>query len=100
MASERGMAENAVLGFIGLGSMGSAMAPRLVAAGHRVVAFDTAAAPLEAFRAAGGQTARTIGDIAREADIVFLSLPTPKVVRDVALSDDLAGGRVRLMIDL
>lgn len=92
------MNRQSMLGFIGLGSMGSAMAPRLVAAGHAVVAFDTADAALAAFADAGGRRAASVADVAEAADIVFASLPTPQVVHDVALA--LAPGRPRIVVDL
>jgi 3-hydroxyisobutyrate dehydrogenase-like beta-hydroxyacid dehydrogenase len=92
------MTNSVVLGFVGLGSMGSAMAPRLVAAGHDVVAFDTVAASTDAFRTAGGRTVASTSEVAAAADIVFLSLPTPQVMYDVAAS--LISGKPRMVIDL
>jgi 3-hydroxyisobutyrate dehydrogenase-like beta-hydroxyacid dehydrogenase len=92
------MAKETVLGFVGLGSMGSAMAPRLLQAGRRVVAFDVSKAAVEAFVAAGGEGASSLAEVCQQADIVFLSLPTPQVVQDVALA--LAGSRTRVIVDL
>ena len=94
------MAKETVLGFVGLGSMGSAMAPRLVEAGHAVVAFDMSGAAVEAFAAAGGEGASSLEEVGRRADIVFLSLPTPQVVHDVALGPALARARARVVVDL
>ena len=45
------MSNEQTLGFIGLGRMGSRMSARLIAAGHRLVAFDID--PAAAQRAAG-----------------------------------------------
>lgn len=92
------MTKTSVLGFVGLGSMGSAMAPRLVAAGHDVIAFDMVEASLSAFAAAGGRRAASAAEVAEAADIVFISLPTPQIVHDVALS--LIPGKPRIVIDL
>lgn len=92
------MSKGSTLGFVGLGSMGSAMAPRLVEAGHDVVAFDTADASLAAFVRSGGGRAASAAAVADAADIVFVSLPTPQVVYDVALS--LIAGRPRIVVDL
>lgn len=94
------MSEKAVLGFIGLGSMGSGMAPHLIEPGRRVFAYDVARGAVEAFQASGGAGARSLAEIGREADIVFLSLPTPQIVKDVALGGDLLGKRTRLIVDL
>jgi 3-hydroxyisobutyrate dehydrogenase-like beta-hydroxyacid dehydrogenase len=86
------------LGFIGLGSMGSAMAPHLLAAGHEVVAFDPTAAAVEAFTSARGKAAASAADVAAQAQIVFLSLPTPAIVQDVARQ--LIPGKPRIVVDL
>lgn len=95
---ENGMTTSSVLGFIGLGSMGSAMAPRLVAAGHDVIGFDRTETALATFVAAGGRGAESVEAVAAGADIVFVSLPTPQIVRDVAVS--LVAGAPRIVIDL
>lgn len=92
------MTTSSVLGFVGLGSMGSAMAPQLIAAGHDVIAFDTATSALDAFVAAGGGRAESAAAVAAAADIVLISLPTPQIVHDVALS--LVPGAPRIVIDL
>lgn len=92
------MTKGSTLGFIGLGSMGSAMAPRLVAAGHDVVAFDRVEAALTDFVGAGGRSADSAAAVAAAADIVFVSLPTPQIVYDVAMS--LIAGAPRIVVDL
>jgi 3-hydroxyisobutyrate dehydrogenase-like beta-hydroxyacid dehydrogenase len=86
------------LGFIGLGSMGSAMAPHLLAAGHDVVAFDPTAAAVETFKSAGGKAAACAAEVAAQAQIVFLSLPTHAIVQDVARQ--LIPGTPRIVVDL
>ena len=50
------------LGFLGAGTMGSAMASRLVAAGHEVVVWNRSPAALEPLVAAGAIAARTPRD--------------------------------------
>jgi 3-hydroxyisobutyrate dehydrogenase-like beta-hydroxyacid dehydrogenase len=86
------------LGFIGLGSMGSAMAPHLLAAGHVVLACDPSEPARKAFAATGGQVAASSAEVGAQADIIFLSLPTPQIVRDVAVT--LIPGQPRLVVDL
>ncbi len=76
------------LGFIGLGAMGAPMAHRLQAAGYRLVACDTNASALAGLAGSGAAIAATPADVASQADITFVSLPTPEVVRAVALGDD------------
>lgn len=92
------MTQSTTLGFVGLGSMGSAMAPRLVAAGYDVIAFDTSESALDAFVASGGRRATSAGGVAEAAETVLISLPTPQVVHDVAMS--LVAGAPRIIIDL
>jgi 3-hydroxyisobutyrate dehydrogenase-like beta-hydroxyacid dehydrogenase len=90
------------LGFIGLGAMGAPMVRRLLAAGHRVLVHDLDAAAVAAAVARGAVARGGPAAIAAEAAIVLVSLPTPDVVRQVALG---AGGLVegdalRIYIDL
>lgn len=92
------MTKTSTLGFIGLGSMGSAMAPRLIAAGHAVIAYDTSDSAVAAFVDTGGNGAASAAAVAEAADIVFISLPTPQIVHAVALS--LAPGKPRIIVDL
>src|SRR5436190_1402962 len=69
------------LGFIGLGIMGTPMAARLLAAGHRLVAHSRSGVP-EALVGAGAAPRASAGDVARDADIVFIMVPdTPDVER-------------------
>jgi len=90
-----------VLGFVGLGQMGSRMAARLVEAGHPVVAYDPAAPALETLAAKGAIRASSARGVADRADVVFASLPTPGAVREVALGPDgvLRGQRARRFVD-
>jgi 3-hydroxyisobutyrate dehydrogenase-like beta-hydroxyacid dehydrogenase len=91
-----------VLGFIGLGQMGSRMAARLLQAGHSLVVHDRSEAAVQALVAQGATAAASAREVADRADLVLASLPTPAVVREVALGPDgvLAGQRARLFIDL
>jgi hypothetical protein len=65
------------LGFIGLGVMGEPMCRNLARkSGCRVIGCDLSAAPLERLAVDGVTPARTPRDVAAQADIVFLSLPS------------------------
>jgi 3-hydroxyisobutyrate dehydrogenase-like beta-hydroxyacid dehydrogenase len=83
------------LGFIGTGRMGGLMAARLIAAGHTMTVCDGSDAAVAPLVAAGAKRAKTAAEVAGEADIVFASLPTPDVVRTVALGANgvIEGGR-------
>ena len=96
------MTNAARLGFIGLGSMGSAMAARLLDAGYAVAVFDTNAAALQPLASNGAVVANDVAAVASEADIILGSLPTPDVVREVAIGPGgiIKGGKARLFIDL
>jgi len=78
-----------VVGFVGLGNMGSALAANLVAAGHSVVAHD-AIGPARAPE--GSDYVESVGDVARAADVVVFSLPdgaaSASVAREVAAAAD------------
>lgn len=90
------------LGFVGIGRMGSPMARRLLAAGHDLTVHDPNPAAMDALVDAGATAAETPEAVASVADIVFLSLPTPEIVAEVALGrEGLCGGTaVRIVVDL
>jgi 3-hydroxyisobutyrate dehydrogenase len=75
------------IGFIGLGNMGLPMAHNLVKAGHAVRGFDLQSAPVERFAAVGGESAASIADACRSADVVVTMLPAGEQVRDSYLDD-------------
>ncbi|MDQ1081847.1 NAD(P)-dependent oxidoreductase [Pseudoroseomonas cervicalis] len=91
-----------VLGFVGLGQMGSRMAARLIKAGHWLVVCDTSEAALAPLLARGAQRAATPREVADRADWVLGSLPNPDAVRAVGLGPEglLQGQRARRFIDL
>ena len=77
-----------VLGFIGLGVMGGPMCGN-VARKHAapVHAYDMSSEALEDSVKAGAIAASTIADVAAVSDIVFLSLPSGKQVKEVCLGE-------------
>jgi 3-hydroxyisobutyrate dehydrogenase-like beta-hydroxyacid dehydrogenase len=90
------------IGFIGVGRMGNHMARRLVEAGRKLVVYDTDAQSLQRATAAGANAANSPADVASQADIVMVSLPTPNVVKAVALGDKgvASGRKAKIFIDL
>ncbi|HEX5094727.1 MAG TPA: NAD(P)-dependent oxidoreductase, partial [Acidimicrobiia bacterium] len=78
-----------VVGFVGLGNMGSVLAANLVTAGLTVVAHD-AVGPARA--PDGAEYVESVGDVARAADVVVFSLPdgavSELVAREVVAADD------------
>jgi 2-hydroxy-3-oxopropionate reductase len=88
----------APLGFVGLGAIGAPLARALLESGHRLVVHDVEASRAESL-GSGAQVAPSPRDVADRAEVVFVSLPTPAVVREVA--DTLAGGRaLKVYVDL
>lgn len=71
------------LGFIGLGNIGSRVVPHLLDAGHTVTVSDLNTAAVDQLVARGAIAAGSPADVAAASEVVFLSLPTPNVVRDV-----------------
>jgi len=90
------------IGFIGLGKMGQPMAKRLIAAGHKLVAYDTrneAVAPLVAL---GAQLGSSPQDVADRVETVMASLPSLAISEKVALGEGgvIHGKRIKRFIDL
>jgi 3-hydroxyisobutyrate dehydrogenase-like beta-hydroxyacid dehydrogenase len=76
------------IGFLGLGDMGQAIVPRLLAAGHSVTGWNRTkekAAPL--FKL-GMLRAGTPREVARESEIVFSIVTDSAAVRSLALGED------------
>lgn len=86
------MSEFKTIGFIGVGVMGEPMCRHLATkSGAQVLATDRDPAPLQRLAEHGVQSA-DIADIAQKADIIFMSLPSDKVVRAVVEGDAGAPG--------
>jgi 3-hydroxyisobutyrate dehydrogenase len=79
---------NVVVGFIGLGTMGGPMAANLQKAGYKLVVHDLHRQAASHHLAAGAQWAESPGALARNADVIFSSLPEPSDVETVALGPD------------
>ncbi len=79
----------AVAGFVGLGTMGSALSAHLLAAGYQVIGYDIDPARLAAHAARGGEAATSPAGAAAGAEVVITSLPTAAALLDVATG---AGG--------
>jgi 3-hydroxyisobutyrate dehydrogenase-like beta-hydroxyacid dehydrogenase len=92
----------APIGFVGLGQMGGPMSRRLLAAGHGLVVYDVRAEAMGALAGEGVAAAGSPAEVADRAGIVLVSLPTPEVVRAVALGPDglIYGRAIRTCVDL
>jgi 3-hydroxyisobutyrate dehydrogenase len=86
------MNTDTLIGFIGLGNMGSRMAANLAKAGHDLAVFDAAGTAERA--PPGARVTAGVGEVATRAHTVFLSLPDGAASASVA--DQIIGtdGRV------
>ena len=76
------------VGFIGLGTMGFPMASNLLAKGIPLLVNDIACSRAEALTAKFGNASNaSYPDIASSCNIIFLILPSGKIVKDVLFSD-------------
>jgi 3-hydroxyisobutyrate dehydrogenase-like beta-hydroxyacid dehydrogenase len=91
-----------MIGFVGVGRMGGPMAGRLLDAGHTLTVFDTSAEAIAPLKARGVTVVGSAEEVASNAEIVMMSLPTPPVVQAVSLGDKgiLRGSKVKTLIDL
>ncbi len=71
------------VGFIGLGTMGSAMAQNILKHGYKVVGYDTNADALRSILGKGGAVAQTPRALASQSDVVITMLPEPSDVEEV-----------------
>lgn len=76
------------IGFIGLGTMGAAMAANILKAGHALVVHDLRKEAAAALLAAGADWAESPKDVAARSDVVFLSLPGPPEVEQVVFNSN------------
>lgn len=87
------------VGFLGLGRMGAPMAANLVGHVETLVVHDLYPPAVGALVAKGAQAAGSAAALGERCEIVFLSLPTPGIVRE-AVAEVVAGGSPRLICDL
>jgi 3-hydroxyisobutyrate dehydrogenase-like beta-hydroxyacid dehydrogenase len=73
------------IGFIGLGSMGSAIARNLIDAGHSLHVFNRSPAPALQLRQEGARVAASAAQAAREAQVVFTMVADDSAVNAVTL---------------
>jgi 2-hydroxy-3-oxopropionate reductase len=94
------MTEAVRIGFVGLGAMGAPLAAALAETGHQLVGFDSDAS--RTALVAGVEAVASAREVAERAAVVFVSLPSPEVVRAVAVGPDglIHGSAMRTYVDL
>jgi 3-hydroxyisobutyrate dehydrogenase-like beta-hydroxyacid dehydrogenase len=75
------------IGFIGLGSMGAAIAMNLVESGHQVQVFNRSPARTEPLRRAGATVAASPAEAALLADVVFSMVADDAALTSVTLGE-------------
>lgn len=88
-----------IVGVIGLGIMGGAMARNLHAAGWKVLGFDTDAARRDALAADGIGIRTDAVAVAREAPVLLTSLPKPEALHATASALAGAGLPPRILVE-
>lgn len=86
-------------GFLGLGRMGAPMAANLLAHVDTVLVHDISSTAVAALVAKGAEAAGSAQALGQRCDVVFMSLPTPAIVR-AAAGEVVAQGRPRILCDL
>jgi 3-hydroxyisobutyrate dehydrogenase-like beta-hydroxyacid dehydrogenase len=74
----------ATVGLVGTGTMGAAMAGRLLQVGHEVVIYDARPESMTALAGRGAVAAGSVGEVADHCRVVITSLPGPAQVEAVA----------------
>jgi 3-hydroxyisobutyrate dehydrogenase-like beta-hydroxyacid dehydrogenase len=93
------------IGFLGLGRMGAGMSARLLnwcaQNSARLLVHDIAPDAVAALVAQGAEAARSAAALGERSEVVFLSLPTPDIVREAVLGQgDLSTSGPRLAGEL
>jgi putative dehydrogenase len=71
------------IGFIGLGVLGSAMAPNLIKSGFQVIGYDIRPKTLQELELLGMKIANSPCDVATQCNVLITCLPTVDVLLDV-----------------
>ncbi len=89
-----------VVGIIGLGIMGGAMARNLHAAGWRVLGLDADPSTAAALAAEGIEVQPDVATLARAVPLIMTSLPTPAALHAVAAAIAAAGVERRVVVEV
>jgi 3-hydroxyisobutyrate dehydrogenase-like beta-hydroxyacid dehydrogenase len=77
-----------MIGFIGLGIMGSRMVENLLDNGYELIVHNRTSDKAQLLINKGAKWAESPKDVARQADIVFTMLANPQVVETVAIGEE------------
>lgn len=90
------------VGVVGLGRMGSAMAARMIAAGHDLAVYDPVAAQMAGLAAQGARATTSLADLCADREVVLSMLPTDAIFEAVTtgpggLIDSLPKGAIHMV---
>lgn len=92
-----------VIGIIGLGIMGGAMAESLIKRGYPVKGYDVSAPALQRLKRAGGQSLKSATAVADETEVVIVSLSTSsalnETVEKIAATKPMTNGKKLVVIE-
>jgi 3-hydroxyisobutyrate dehydrogenase len=91
-----------IVGLIGVGIMGGAMARNLMKDGFRVIAYDPSDAAMQAHEKAGGERAGSPRAVAEQCDIMITSLPSIAAMHAACSGNDgimTAAGKGQVVIE-
>lgn len=94
-SGERNGDRRRLVGVIGLGAMGGAMAANLLAAGFDVTGFDVDESRSQRLGALGGRPARSPLEVASRVEVLILSLPSERAFESVVSGPDGIAGAGR-----
>jgi len=89
-----------IVGIVGLGIMGGAIARNLIDRGWRVVGFDVDPARCAELAQADVEIASDVPQLTRKAPVIMTSLPSPAAVEEVAHAIANCGQLSRIVIEL
>jgi L-threonate 2-dehydrogenase len=89
-----------IVGVIGLGIMGGAIARNLMERGWHVIGFDIDPARGSELAQVGVTISPDVAQLSRDAPVIMTSLPTPAAVQDVALAIADSGQSSRIVVEL
>jgi 3-hydroxyisobutyrate dehydrogenase-like beta-hydroxyacid dehydrogenase len=78
-----GSEHHQVIGLVGIGLLGSALAERLILAGFDVQGHDISSAAMDHFSSLGGRPLRSLDETPCNADFIVLCLPNSNIVDSV-----------------
>ncbi len=75
------------IGFIGLGKMGSVMAPLFIEAGYQLTVYNRSSEKTQQLKSFGAQVADKPSVVSENSDFIFTMLSDDKAVESIFLSE-------------